>query len=1515
MPAAAFSPPRVVAAMGIAQQSPSSTSSDAQRRPPLPEVVAKNDESALPLQQRQRPATQHVATAASPPIPPPSASVLVTASQPYPSSPIRQVQQPLQEAQPRRRRTGSEQALLQQGAVPQVTARVTQQMQSSHLPRHQHQQQIQQPVVVAKTEPGGLPATAASVAVSIKDQPITTMEEKEAAYRATMSGFNQQMNGLRARWKTALTALKQSSRRGYRGGFLATMCAPTRSKTQIDFAIDEATWLAVDFHEERKWKVAVAKQLAVECCEIRGIEKLATLQRTRRDEEYDVEAAARSLLSQKKPAIFAGEVPRRTRELAAFAASRYPNVLVLILMESEARRKAWTRAFAHRGFSGKRVGSVVVRALSSSNSASEKTGNGTAPTETGDGASEQAMFQAVVLDCRRTAVVPENKVVDKEAASRTNSKTQSQPKRKRGSASEVRKLPATEAAAVENAEAKFVVVNAEPFFDDEDESLVRAFLDGDESDEDDVDDDDDDIRRLIISELLVNPTPDQLRRRQQPSSPPKPPPRTNPSSTRRVLRPRGDSSSGPQQAGTTQNDTPRRSTSPSSDESSRRGKDKKPATAPSSSSVNKYVDSKNGADRKSSFVVRLELSKAERDTYEELAHRYRDTLSASRSANSDRASRRIIEALEALRLSCVDAKLESVTDILRLFSTSGKKIVVAASLPAALLRLRRHLATSGLVCTDLLDDDDSPKVLKEGDDAPVAFLVSSRRFFGRSPLSVDLDFVDTLVVLDADPLRKQETTTLLDMCRLSKPDAFVVRIVVDSTLESAMICGIPEDILSLSSPSNLGQSAADTVEQPVVVNGSEKIEGLNSRTEPAAMDLTEDQPGDVVPVPSTEGDLDRPADVTEGQSATAIPPSAEEDVPMVDAEPPLPEELVQIKAMSRVVSLSSDSFKDESHVLAPIAIVANSPLDAVLFSEPGKTNELFMPCSEKTRAYLSSRLCRAARRIETDRLDSLEKSSSEPTDSAKMEPSASPVVQQNEHKEFFYASSHDQARTMANRAGGLAAPVATEACFDISSARPPLRDSRDVVHVPEWLHASRHSNLTRMIKYNVQTPAAATTKRLARANKSALYLKATGISANKLLLNTQGAAGGSSSEHFDAARDANTAQTRHSSTNQRQMQPNVSRHFVPAPTAARSHLDANGGVATSTAGEKEGNRPREPPFDPRTVPFEDVKKAAPELVTAWGETERSWRSRVELSLRRPSAPPSARDFIAIVANYSQKQQSDVSDRSRGSFSRGQVSPFIQRRNKEDADGDVQMESPPATASTPATNIGEKDGDRSAPAVAQHPSTVSAPSPAVPTGIPTSEDTSAAVSPAPPEQGSDAKAAMVPPPAQTSRDVTGHFGEVKVPSLEEMRERIKFVLDIASKEPTPAPVLDESIGVDPDQYKPDEEQFTSDEDVRRFFTESKILDPFQVTEKYQQKRAKELAEDKAAAVAAVADALKADEDRAAATAAAWAAQQAEDARLEEQQASTDTLKLPTSASPMLVDTAPSESTSPPPPLPS
>lgn len=38
---------------------------------------------------------------------------------------------------------------------------------------------------------------------------------------------------------------------------------PNRIKTQWDYLLEEMQWLATDFHQEKKWKKAAAKKLAM----------------------------------------------------------------------------------------------------------------------------------------------------------------------------------------------------------------------------------------------------------------------------------------------------------------------------------------------------------------------------------------------------------------------------------------------------------------------------------------------------------------------------------------------------------------------------------------------------------------------------------------------------------------------------------------------------------------------------------------------------------------------------------------------------------------------------------------------------------------------------------------------------------------------------------------------------------------------------------------------------------------------------------------------------------------------------------------------------------------------------------------------------------------------------------------------------------------------------------------------------------------------------------------------------
>ena len=72
------------------------------------------------------------------------------------------------------------------------------------------------------------------------------------------------MKALQLRWNMALGKLRRLRRAGsYRGALPTTNLAP-RLKAHVDFCVDEARWVAQDMHEERKWKVSVAKVLAAE---------------------------------------------------------------------------------------------------------------------------------------------------------------------------------------------------------------------------------------------------------------------------------------------------------------------------------------------------------------------------------------------------------------------------------------------------------------------------------------------------------------------------------------------------------------------------------------------------------------------------------------------------------------------------------------------------------------------------------------------------------------------------------------------------------------------------------------------------------------------------------------------------------------------------------------------------------------------------------------------------------------------------------------------------------------------------------------------------------------------------------------------------------------------------------------------------------------------------------------------------------------------------------------------------
>jgi len=108
--------------------------------------------------------------------------------------------------------------------------------------------------------------TEEQVIAAAKALPLT-LSDKEAAVRAAMQAVAPQMKALQQRWNTALSKLKRKSRRGSRSGVLPVLACPARTKTQVDYVLDEAKWMATDAHQERKWKVAAAKRIGIFCAQ------------------------------------------------------------------------------------------------------------------------------------------------------------------------------------------------------------------------------------------------------------------------------------------------------------------------------------------------------------------------------------------------------------------------------------------------------------------------------------------------------------------------------------------------------------------------------------------------------------------------------------------------------------------------------------------------------------------------------------------------------------------------------------------------------------------------------------------------------------------------------------------------------------------------------------------------------------------------------------------------------------------------------------------------------------------------------------------------------------------------------------------------------------------------------------------------------------------------------------------------------------------------------------------------
>ena len=55
-----------------------------------------------------------------------------------------------------------------------------------------------------------------------------------------------------------------SSHKAHRIGRMPKCMEPTRNKTHWDYLLQEMAWMATDFHQELKWKMAAAKVRALE---------------------------------------------------------------------------------------------------------------------------------------------------------------------------------------------------------------------------------------------------------------------------------------------------------------------------------------------------------------------------------------------------------------------------------------------------------------------------------------------------------------------------------------------------------------------------------------------------------------------------------------------------------------------------------------------------------------------------------------------------------------------------------------------------------------------------------------------------------------------------------------------------------------------------------------------------------------------------------------------------------------------------------------------------------------------------------------------------------------------------------------------------------------------------------------------------------------------------------------------------------------------------------------------------
>ncbi|KAL6060479.1 Pharynx and intestine in excess protein 1 [Balamuthia mandrillaris] len=90
-----------------------------------------------------------------------------------------------------------------------------------------------------------------------------------------------------------------------------------RKKTHWDFLLEEATWLACDFQEERKWKLALAKKISRQVMKYHQAKK-AELQRVALEKERALRRTA---------AFVAGEVKRFWQNIETLVVTRHQNKL------------------------------------------------------------------------------------------------------------------------------------------------------------------------------------------------------------------------------------------------------------------------------------------------------------------------------------------------------------------------------------------------------------------------------------------------------------------------------------------------------------------------------------------------------------------------------------------------------------------------------------------------------------------------------------------------------------------------------------------------------------------------------------------------------------------------------------------------------------------------------------------------------------------------------------------------------------------------------------------------------------------------------------------------------------------------------------------------------------------------------------------------------------------------------------------------------------------------------------